>query len=233
MIKTYTQAWKNTALTASKTDIIIHCALKAFFARDTNSTSKEDIFRAIVAKSFTGITSPNRLANGETKYVSVRHAVWAANSFLDVAASSKKFGILGTTFEETIVMFGGHDSFNAFIRFLAQFKKLDESLDDKHYSYIFVDTTVEPIQQAVQTAHVAMVIGQNMNKKLDAKRIHYQVCKIPEGDTITSLTKRLVSQGFKVETFFESDLGKIVAVGIHPVRYGRRQKLMKFELLTF
>jgi hypothetical protein len=114
---------------------------------------------------------------------------------------------------------------------------------DRYYCYIFVDQNgVEPIYQAVQAvqaAHVAMVIGQKMDKKFDAHNIYYQICKMPKFDVYESYTNlneflgKLVSFGFRPEIFYEPDVNRIIAVGIHPVRSDKREFLKQFELLKF
>jgi len=78
-----------------------------------------------------------------------------------------------------------------------------------------------------------MVIGQKMDKKFDASKLYYQICKVPEWQNIESLAGRLLFDGFKVEYFYEPDRDRVIAIGIHPVRSDKREKLRQYQLLSF
>ena len=105
---------------------------------------------------------------------------------------------------------------------------------DRFYCYIWVNQRyADPIYQLVQAAHVAMVIGQKMNPKFNAHKIYYQICKVPEGNSIQHLAGKLVMDGYNVERFYEPDIDRAIAIGIHPVRADKRKHLKEYQLLTF
>ena len=239
MNKPYTKFWKRLCNTITANDVIVYCALKAYFAKSSNTTSKEEIFRNLLGKSFTPITNKNKL--NCCKYP----PFWAIHInfgyMLEIKyRKAENLGIWGT-FDETVnKMFGGsEEEFQNFINFynslyieVVRNKTLRPSTR-RNYTYIFVDqNNVEPIYQAVQAAHVAMVIGQRMDKKFDASNIHYQICKMDMTykDTLDNLTAR----GYKAELFYEPDVDRIIAIGTHPIPSHKRDEWIRsHELLTF
>jgi hypothetical protein len=105
-----------------------------------------------------------------------------------------------------------------------------------NYVYIFVDQIgVEPIYQLVQAAHVAMVVGQKMNKTFDAHKIYFQICAVPKDILPEIFARNLEKQGFTVEAFYEDDVERVIAVATHPIRSPSKKKniLKQYPLLTF
>ena len=148
--------------------------------------------------------------------------------------------ILNLNREEAIRNIFNRDE-NLFDKFITFFKSLNNSdyiniqaRSQRNYVYIFVDQeNVEPIHQAVQAAHVAMVIGKRMPKSFDPTKIHYQICKKPLGIHIKAFSENLRKMGHSVEEFYEPDINKTVAIGTHPIPDQKRYGLMAFELLSF
>ena len=228
MVKTYTKHWKNLKA-ASANDVVVHCALKAFFAKSTNTTSKENIFRNQISKSFTPITNKIKLANGAKSYEvvddSLKYLAWVT-----------KPSIFGLNFKNAIehIFENDENKYNEFCIFLKSLAKAKLSYKRRYYTYIFVDQeNVEPIYQSVQASHVAMVIGQKMNSTLPSDKIYFQLCKKPVGVSIDHLGGYLIDAGFDVEKFYEPDVNRTIAIGTHPVPSYKRNKLEKYDLLTF
>ena len=229
MEKSYIKFWKQIANEKATTreDHVIYCALKAFFAKDTNVLSKKEIFERICAKAFTPCTNKVKLANG-----------WGPFKAIELSLMIIKFTMNPTIFGFLIDMainkiFDGdkdtYEKFNIFVKSLSS-----NDIKRRHYTYIFVDQeNVEPIYQAVQAAHVAMVIGQKMASSLDSANIHYQICKKPVDLSIEVLYKNLTEDGFTVEKFYEPDVKRTIAIGTHPVPEHNRKWLIGHELLTF
>ena len=231
--KSYTEHWKNLAndkkITA--TDVLIHSALKAFFAR--GNVSRNEVFHSILARAFTPITNSTKLVN-DLKHGPYKE-VELIFEYISFALKYRyKFGIFGLSEEATIseIFDGDTVRFDEFKRFVLE---LDPNrIRQRHYTYIFVDQDmIEPIYQAVQAAHVAMVIGQKMNKRFNSEKIHYQICKKPDVVDFEEFISYLMEKGVKVEKFYEPDVDRTIAIGTHPIPDHKRKFLMDHELLTF
>lgn len=226
MEKPYTKYWKIISKKATKLDVIFICAVKAFFAKNSNATNREEIFNALITKSFTPITNKKKLENGMIPFQCLKEVFTELYYYLDT-----RYNVLD--------IFGDLETFNEFKKFVFNFHKVlphyfDSRFKKRYYSYIFVDQNgVEPIYQAVQAAHVAMVIGQKMERSFDASEIYFQVCKVPVDIPILTLFKFIGLNGFKVERFYETDVDRVIAIGVHPVRSDKRKFLKEYELLNF
>ena len=201
-MKTYTQAWKKIASSASAVNIAQHIALKAYFARRSNETNREEIFQSQARRAFTEITNVKKLINGTHPFLGLKAAL---------ATASLSGGLLEMKYQETVdTIFAGSEEsyleFRLFLQLMYNLSSREGGFDKykrRNYSYIFVDNRFdEPIYQAVQAAHVAMVIGQKMEKTFDAHNIHFQVCEMPkEYAHIEVLAAHLEAVGFRVEGF--------------------------------
>lgn len=240
-MKTFTKFWKNLKNNVTAHDVIVHCALKAFFASESNEYNKDQVFRSLISKSFTPITNKNKINNGATPLQSLK-ANWKFFTN-DIHREEKNIGIFGASYNETMneIFSGSKTQFQEFVTFYNMLynKIFIQNLikvEKRYYSYIFVDQKdVEPIHQTVQAGHVAMVIGQKMDKKFDAHNVYFQICKLPQGyvGNLAKFQIDLEEEGFKVETFFEPDMNRTVTIGIHPVMSHKRKWLKRCELLNF
>lgn len=238
-MKNYKKVWKNYVKSNSATvkEHVIYWALKAFLANESNEITKEDIFFSICRRAFTPITNKNKLANGCTPSMVIKNSLQVISWILMSEPNQKKI-IFFNLYREDIInqIFDGKEkAFEDFKLFVESLKSSfkAEKVIKRYYSYIFVDQNgVEPIHQAVQAAHCAMKIGQKMNNVFDANNIYYQLCKAP----VTNISEHihlLNANGFTVETFFEPDINRTVAYGIHPVESNKRKFLKDYELLSF
>ena len=230
-MKHFDQYWKaipykeKTAL-----DIFYRIALKAWFSK-SNCSSKEGIFKSLFAAAFTPVTNKNKLNNGV-------HPFYGA---LNSCKFKMKSGIFRLRYEDTIqnIFNGSVQEYNDFFAFVFErFKEIKATptrYEKRYYSYIFVDQDgVEPIYQAVQAAHVAMLVGQRMGKEHDARHVYFQVCKKP-ASWIYSMDEFETHLGSfcRTEAFYEPDVDRIIAIATHPISSDKRQKLLQYELLSF
>ncbi len=240
MIKPYTNAWKRIAKKSTLFDIVIHAALKAYFMRPSNLVSREEVFKGQISKAFTPISNFNKLMNGAWEFQSLDTTFkWL---YFNLYKENKKNFTFFNMKQEDIIeeIFGGNpDNFNYFLDFLKdnldiktrnQYTKFNK----RYYCYIFVKQgDYEPIYQAVQAAHVAMVIGQNMDENIHAEEVVYQICKVKDTAEADEIDQRLLENGFDVEYFYETDMDDVIAFGIYPVPSYKREKLLQYPLLTF
>ena len=185
-------------------DVAAYCIVKAIFAK---SNEKYEVAKALLLKSFTPITNDNKLNNGQYEF---RNLVLALIS----SFRSKLYLELD---EESQKIFASLQ--NSLVR---------EEWQDKTYAYILVRQDLPPIQQVVQAAHVAMVLGQQVSKhKADAKKQHFCVLALENyQDLLNEISKAKISK-IPFAYFFESDIGQFTAMAYHPMRksYAQRKKL--------
>ena len=226
MEKSFTKFWKSS--NRSRADVIMHAALKAFFAK-SNSASKEEIFRCLISKSFTPITNPNKLVNGSKPFQAYEETIkWMAYTPKVVIFNISNKDAIEHIFDNND---NKYEEFNTFFHMLAK-RKFD--FTKRYYTYIFVDQEkVEPIYQAVQAAHVAMVIGQKMNKSFNSSNIYFQVCKLPLGTKIENFKSYLLDKGLEIESFYEPDVNRTIAIGTHPIASHKRSSLLTYDRLSF
>lgn len=239
MFKPYTNAWKRIAKESTLFDVVIHAALKAYFMKQSNLVSREEVFRGQISKAFTPITNDNKIMNGAWEFQTLDTTFKWIHS--NVTLGKKNFSFFNMKQDNVIEeIFGGNpDNFKLFLNFLKEMLDIKTRNQymrflKKYYCYIFVKQQgYEPITQAVQAAHVAMVIGQNMDKSIDSEEVVYQICKVSDTAEQDEIDMRLIENGFEVEYFYEADCEDVIAFGIHPVPSYKREKLLQYPLLTF
>jgi hypothetical protein len=238
-MKPYTNAWKRVAQKSTLHDNVVHAALKAFFSEPSNKVSKEEIFRGQVSKFFTPVTNNVKIVNGHWEFISLFQVFEYFRVNLRV---NIKFPFLGMKNEDFIteVFDDSQENYHNFIKFFREniSKNMSRSDFDKfrkrYYCYIFVKQEgCEPIYQAVQAAHVAMVIGKNMDKDIIADEVVFQICKVKNTDEMDCVWMDLLLHNYEVEYFYEPDKDNYFAMGILPVPSYKRQFLQNYELLTF
>lgn len=238
MQKSYVKPWKNIADKQTIVDVVQHCFLRAFFAKESNIVTRKEILRGQFAKSFTPTTNQVKLDNGVSKFDGLKQVLvgysYTQQTFLT------KIPLLQMNSEEALeTIFGGdvalQKEFWNFVQVnaLAALKVVDfDEFEKRFYVYIFVEQdNVDPVHQLVQAAHVSMVIGQEMDEKISAHDVYFQVCKIPEKISILDLYHTL-NKDFQVEIFYEPDVDRFIATGTHPVRSDKRKYLVNYELLV-
>jgi hypothetical protein len=234
-MKHFDQFWKSIPYNEKTTqDIVYRIALKAWFAK-SNTSSKEGIFKSLFSAAFTPVTNKKKLNNGAAPLGAI------TNAFSSLYFYKSKLGIFRLSYEDTVqnIFNGSVEDYEMFFMFIRErFKEIKTTPDrygKRYYSYIFVDQDgVEPIYQAVQAAHAAMLVGQLMSKEHDARHIYFQVCKKPDNwEYSMDEFETYLDTYYRAEAFYEPDVDRIIAVATHPIRSDKRQKLLQYELLSF
>lgn len=104
---------------------------------------------------------------------------------------------------------------------------------DSEYVYIFVRQDLSPEQQAVQSAHVALVLGHKL-KRTDVSELYFTLIGIPQLIDFRDVVKTLQLRGTQYESFYEPDQGNtLTAIATHPIKKSERGALRAFPLLRF
>jgi len=105
----------------------------------------------------------------------------------------------------------------------------------KKYSYFFTRQDIRPEQQLVQTAHVAMKLGFNLNEQEDPNNTYFVCVGVRNRDALFAVEKILYKFNFKFEVFYEPDIGnnEMTAIAVYPIDEDKRDILMAFNLLKF
>lgn len=125
----------------------------------------------------------------------------------------------------------------------------------KIYSYFFTRQDISPEQQIVQTAHAALQLGVNSqrrtidewNEARDTKTqphllpqlirpedTHFTVVGVRNLEALLAVESILDKFGFRYEKFFEPDLndGEPTSIAVYPIAETSRGPLMAFNLLN-
>lgn len=106
-------------------------------------------------------------------------------------------------------------------------------MSEPEYIYIFVRQDLSPEQQAVQAAHVTLVLGNKL-KRDDVSELYFTLIGIPRLIDFKEVAKELKEHGTKYEVFYEPDQGStLTAIATHPIPKSRRGNLLKYKLLRF
>ena len=105
----------------------------------------------------------------------------------------------------------------------------------KRYAYFFTRQDIFREYQLVQTAHVAMKLGFNLNEQEDPDNTYFTCVGIRNLEALEAVEQILQKFGFKYEKFLEPDLndGEYTALAVHPVDEDKRGVLLAFNLLKF
>lgn len=105
----------------------------------------------------------------------------------------------------------------------------------KRYAYFFTRQDMFREYQLVQTAHVAMKLGFNLNEQEDPDNTYFTCVGVRNLEALEAVEKILTQFGFKYEKFFEPDLneGEYTALAVYPVDEDKRDVLLAFNLLKF
>ena len=104
---------------------------------------------------------------------------------------------------------------------------------EPQYVYVFVRQDLSPEQQAVQAAHVTLVLGNKL-KNVDVSELYFALIGIPQLIDFRDVIKALDAHGTKYETFYEPDQGNtLTAIATYPINRSERGKLRDFKLLRF
>lgn len=117
-----------------------------------------------------------------------------------------------------------------FYKTMNQIMNEDNRLN-RHYSFIFVETHGwTKSYSAVQAAHAAMLVGQRMNKKHDARKIYFHLLERPHDTSPHSLEDFYPEAKF--HHFYEPDQDKIIASATEPLIWHKAARLKELPFLT-
>ena len=115
---------------------------------------------------------------------------------------------------------------------LVSFKRITH-MDNPEYVYIFVRQDLSNEQQLVQSAHVALVLGNKL-KKDSVAELYFAVIGIPQLSDFCGVMRDLKKHGTQYECFYEPDQGStLTAIATHPIRKDQRGILMNYQRLRF
>ena len=105
----------------------------------------------------------------------------------------------------------------------------------KRYVYFFTRQDIFKEYQLVQTAHVAMKLGFNLNEQENPDNTYFTCIGVRNMDALYAVEKILQKFNFKYETFVEPDLngGELTSIAVHPIDEDKRDILLAFNLLKF
>lgn len=191
-------------------DVAAYALIRAIYSK---SNDKLEVARALLYKSFTPITNSNKLISGAFAFQGLKWSLnWANHSEL-----VKELDEPAKT----------------------EFKSLWKALQkeqwlDITYAYILVRTDIPKVHQAVQAAHAAMLMGQQVPSHLhDAK--YQSFCLLDGGDenALREFGRKIQKLGIKAAYFWEPDANKLwnglrgkelTAIALHPLRKSFAQR---------
>ena len=92
-------------------------------------------------------------------------------------------------------------------------------------SYFVTRQDIFPEYQLVQTAHAALVLGQNMTKDVNGRGLTFVVLGAKNLESLEEIAVKLDEAGIKFERFVEPDIGdQLTSIGIHPQLMSNRDR---------
>lgn len=224
--------WKALAnfKVATVEDTLVLCIVKAALAKSNND--KAEIMFNQIKKSFTPVSNTNKLLNGwhEWKAVSLVANTLSPTrlrkSPLTVNLNPIEFDIvveLAIKLREQFNFFGNYDSSNK-----------DSPLYDPTQVFFVVNKELEPIQQLIQVAHVASIIGQSEQNN-DFYNQHFVVYGANSAKELNDHYEWLYSCGVSTHWFTDQDVtgnDSITAIATVPLRKSFAERKRLFTNLT-
>lgn len=103
----------------------------------------------------------------------------------------------------------------------------------KYYAYFFTRQDLYDEYQLVQTAHVALELGNRLTPE-QVKNLHFTCCGVDNLKELEMVEKNLTLLGHKFVTFVEEDIGnQKTAIGVFPIAEDERGILKNEKLLRF
>ena len=203
-------------------DVIVLAAYKALTAK--RNTDKLSIFLSILSQSFTPITNPVKLANGQTPHQKLKIMLGGGRIWFSDGSATLKQIVEKEVAEnaEEILLFS-----QLFANALDRISDIRET----QYSYVFVNPGLSASQRIVQTNHAAIELGHELNRQnISIKDLHLVLCPLTDANEISNL---LSENNIANVKFQEPDLhNQVTAIATWPVARSRRAVLRKFPLLA-
>lgn len=208
--------WKNRHRLGINTarDAIHYCILRAVKAKGEDKIA---IAKHFIYKSFKPITNVNKLANGFIPFqvFNVYPNYKFINKIFDLPAEE----VLD---EEEL------KTFKEILGYICYGRNLT-----RHYAYFFTRQDISPEYQLVQTAHVALELGNQMKPEM-VKGLYFTVCGVATLDDLEQVERVLDSMGLRYVTFREPDIGnQKTSIAVHPVPEHKKGLLKNYGLLKF
>jgi hypothetical protein len=206
-IKTY---WKTLAneKRARYYDVAAYMIAKALYSK---SNEKLEVAKALLLKAYTPITNKTKLYGGQEEWNGLKGSI-------DYSMWSQIYNILP------------EDKQDEFTNLVLLLRK--EDWNDKTYMYGFVRTDICKVQQAIQLAHVTMVLGQKFGKKIaDSRNQHFCIFGLRDENHLKDIANRLAENNIDHVAFYESDIKSHTALATVPLRksYALRKNLFSQE----
>ena len=207
---------------------IVLAAFKAVNAR--SNSNKLDIFLALLARAFTPVTNPNKLANNRNQpYQKVAALLYGSYWFYsDGSRAETLLSIVKSEISDDAEVVKSYQEL-----FKTAFEKISgvARLPETQYSYVFVDPNLSASQRIVQTNHATIELGYELAKQnISVKELHLVLCTLNSSDDL-----ELVLEAHKIANikFQEPDLGnQITAIATWPIARSQKGVLKKFPILA-
>ena len=204
--------WKTLA-TEKRARYYDHAAYMIAKALYSKSNEKLEVAKALLLKTYTPITNENKIYNGQDVWTGLKGSI-------DTSMWSEIYKLLPA------------DKQKDFKNLVLKLRK--ETWDDKTYVYGFVRTDICKVQQAIQLAHVTMVLGQTYGKSIpDTYNQHFCIFGLENKQHLKEVSSSLTAKKIKHVAFYESDIKSYTALATIPLRksYSLRKKLFDQEKL--
>ena len=203
----------------STLDHVVYAIVKATSGLGNDKVA---MARGCILSAFTPITNTNKLTNGiSSPFVALEKAMDQLLT-LTLLAPEKIFGFEALDENQRKV----------FTDVLKELRK--EPFVDTTYAYFVVRQDISREQQLVQTAHVAMALGQKYRTP-DAHGLSFVVFGVPTKVDLVMLGMNLeIEHEIDTTVFFEPDIngGEPTAIALPPMRKSVAARLGIFDQLS-
>jgi hypothetical protein len=213
-MKDFRPIWKDLAhrKAITRRDVIQHCILRAIFSKgDTEAVLKHLLHKAFRPLNFD--SRPYR-------------AIEDTNATVGQYYFNSK--LLGVPYANILETVDEEKEFNELANALRKPGKLL-----RNYSYFFTRQDISPEQQLVQTAHVALELGNTL-KPEQVQNLHFTCCGVANLEELEMIQSVLDEFGHQYIAFREPDIGnQITAIAVEPIAENKRGVLRNYPLLNF
>jgi hypothetical protein len=232
MLQNIKTLWKSLADSKSITavNVIQYGILRALA---TNAPDKITIAKRILRRSFTPVTRQVKLANGHPAFNAMDKSVNNASSFIE------RYNRTTYKWEKSPALMLGVPSNELLTpEEIEEYNTIYDAVRKtgaiaRHYSYFFTRQDIFNEYQLVQTAHVALELGNKLPPEA-IKDLHFTVCGVPDLEALRDVQKLLETWNAPHVVFREPDIGnQLTSIGVYPVAEHKRGVLKSYNLLRF
>ena len=102
----------------------------------------------------------------------------------------------------------------------------------KYYSYFFTRQDLYNEYQLVQTAHVALELGNRLRPD-QIENLHFACCGVENLAELKRVQRDLEKLGHEYVVFYEDDIQEETAIGVYPIAEDERGLLKNERRLRF